>query len=324
MHSRRYLPALLLLFIGSGCAALIYEIVWFQLLQLIIGSSSISLGILLGTFMGGMCLGSLLLSSLISAREHPLRVYAGLELGIGVLGLLILVAMPLVGGIYTAWGGEGMFGIVFRAIVAGVCLLPPTMLMGATLPAISRWVKSTPDGIAWLGFFYGGNIAGGVAGCVLAGFYLLRVFDVTTATLVAVAFNVAVALVAYVLAGRTTYESDAPAPSRLGAAPSGNAAVYTTIALSGFTALSAEVVWTRLLSLHFGATVYTFALILAVFLVGLGVGSTAGSTLARDLASPKRALGWCQLLLCGAMAWAAYELLDHIALEQLVRGLEGQ
>src|SRR5467141_5127846 len=103
MTSRRYLPALILLFIGSGCAALIYEIVWFQLLQLVIGSSSISLGILLGTFMGGMCLGSLLLPRLISARQHPLRVYAGPELGIGVIALVLLIGMPTVGGIYTAW-----------------------------------------------------------------------------------------------------------------------------------------------------------------------------------------------------------------------------
>src|ERR1700738_1601191 len=107
MTSRRYLPALFLLFIGSGCAALIYEIVWFQLLQLVIGSSAISLGILLGTFMGGMCLGGLLLSRLVSARHHPLRVYAALELGIGVFALLILVGMPFVGRIYTAWAGEG-------------------------------------------------------------------------------------------------------------------------------------------------------------------------------------------------------------------------
>ena len=99
-------------------------------------------------------------------------------------------------------------GIVFRAVVAGICLLPPTILMGATLPAISRWVKATPDGISWLGIFYGGNIAGGVAGCVLAGFYLLRVYDVATATMVAVAINAAVALIAWVLAGRTTYEAD--------------------------------------------------------------------------------------------------------------------
>src|SRR5881628_2657193 len=103
MTSRRYLPALVVLFIGSGCAALIYEIVWFQLLQLVIGSSSISLGILLGTFMGGMCLGSLLLPRVVPAGRHPLLVYGMLELAIGVLALLILIGMPLVGGIYTAW-----------------------------------------------------------------------------------------------------------------------------------------------------------------------------------------------------------------------------
>src|SRR5689334_6695377 len=102
MHARRFLPALFFLFVGSGCAALIYEIVWFQLLQLVIGSSAISLGILLGTFMGGMCLGSLLLPRLIGAAQHPLRVYAALEAGIALLALLILVGMPLVGGIYTA------------------------------------------------------------------------------------------------------------------------------------------------------------------------------------------------------------------------------
>ena len=135
-HSPIVLPLLLLLFVGSGCAALICEIVWFQLLQLVIGSSAISLGVLLGTFMGGMCLGSLLLPRLIAPREHPLRVYGFLELGIGVFGILILVGMPLVGGIYTAWAGEGVTGIVFRAVVAGICLLPPTILMGATLPAI--------------------------------------------------------------------------------------------------------------------------------------------------------------------------------------------
>src|ERR687891_1754460 len=97
MTPRRHMPALLLLFVGSGCAALIYEIVWFQLLQLVIGSSSISLGILLGTFMGGMCLGSLLLPRLVPASRHPLRVYAWLELAIGIIGLAVLLGMPSVG-----------------------------------------------------------------------------------------------------------------------------------------------------------------------------------------------------------------------------------
>ena len=106
MTPRRYMPALLLLFVASGCAALIYEIVWFQLLQLVIGSSAVSLAVLLGTFMGGMCLGSFLLPRYISAREHPLRVYAFFEIGIGVLGLLILFGMPALANIYTAWGGR--------------------------------------------------------------------------------------------------------------------------------------------------------------------------------------------------------------------------
>src|SRR5689334_1558763 len=189
MTPRRFLPALLLLFVGSGCAALIYEIVWFQLLQLVIGSSAVSLSVLLGTFMGGMCLGSYLLPRYIDARNHPLRVYAFLELGIGLMGLLLLFGMPLVNGIYTTIGGN----IVIRAIVAGICLLPPTLMMGATLPAMARWVETTPKGVSWLGYFYGGNIGGAVIGSLLAGFYLLRVHDMSTATFVAVALNILVA-----------------------------------------------------------------------------------------------------------------------------------
>src|SRR2546421_5979892 len=88
--AQRFLPLLLLLFAGSGCAALIYEIVWFQLLQLVTGSSAVSLAVLLGTFMGGMCLGSVALPRLITPRRHPLLVYALLELGLGVLGVAAL------------------------------------------------------------------------------------------------------------------------------------------------------------------------------------------------------------------------------------------
>src|SRR5215471_14188041 len=200
MTARRVLPALLLLFVGSGCAALIYEIVWFQLLQLVIGSSAVSMGVLLGTFMGGMCLGSLFLARVISPREHPLRVYAYLELGIGACGLLLLFGMPLLGGIYFHWGGGGISGILLRGIAASICLLPPTLAMGATLPAMSRWVESTPEGVSWLGFFYGGNIGGAVIGSLLAGFYLLRVFDLGVATYTAVVVNVSVAVIAILLA----------------------------------------------------------------------------------------------------------------------------
>src|SRR5579863_810095 len=210
-NSSRALPFLLLLFIGSGCAALIYEIVWFQMLQLVIGSSAISLGALLGTFMGGMCLGSISLSRWISARRHPLRVYALLEIGIGIIGIIVLFEMPAVGSLYSAYVGHELAGVLLRGLVAAVCLLPPTLLMGATLPAIARSIETTKSGVSWLGFFYGGNIAGAVFGCLLAGFYLLRVYDLAVATYVAAGINFSVAIGALVMAAWAPHVAPAEA-----------------------------------------------------------------------------------------------------------------
>ncbi len=318
-------PLVLGLFIGSGCAALIYEIVWFQLLELVLGSSGISLGLLLATYMGGMCAGSLLLPRLISARHHPLRVYALLELGIGLIALFVLFGLPLVGGLYTANAGHGFIGLLLRGLVSTLFLLPPTLLMGATLPAISRWIETTPAGVSWLGLFYTANIGGAVFGCLLAGFYLLRVHDMAFATYVAVAINLAIAALGLTLAarrpGHAGRSTEAPAAQGmqesltdgLKATPLFDApaqrrqawAVYVAIALSGLTALGAEVIWTRELSLLLGASVYTFSIILAVFLIGLGIGSSAGSMLARTAGNPRATLGWCQMLLVAGIAWTA-------------------
>jgi spermidine synthase len=312
---RAHIPLLLVLFISSGCAALIYEIVWFQLLQLVVGSSAVSLGVLLGTYMGGMCLGSLLLPRYVSARRHPLRVYAIIEAGIGVYGLLALLILPLLDHLCAAFGGGGLFGILMRAMVAGVCLLPPTLLMGASLPAIARYVESSPQRVSWLGFFYGGNIAGAVLGCLFAGFYLLRVYDMPTATYVAAAINAVVAGLGYRLSTRTRYEPtrSADSPARIPpAAAAAQRSVYVAIGLSGLTALGAEVVWTRLLSVMLGATVYTFSIILAVFLGGLGLGSAFASHRARQIKRPRLALGACQILLAAATAWTAYALADSL------------
>ncbi|HSR06156.1 MAG TPA: hypothetical protein VLM42_03320, partial [Bryobacteraceae bacterium] len=162
--SRGSFPVLAVLLAGSGCAALIYEIVWLQLLQLVIGSSAVSLALLLAAYMGGLCLGSAALPRLISRRHHPLRVYALLELGVAGLGLLALYGVPFVGKIYVAGATSGTLGILLRGLVAAVCLLPPTALMGASLPAIARWVETTPRGVSWLGLLYSANIAGAVFG----------------------------------------------------------------------------------------------------------------------------------------------------------------
>src|ERR1039458_5620519 len=313
----RFFPLLLILFAGRGCSALIYEIVWYQLLQLAIGSTAVSLGVLLATFMGGLCVGSVGLPRLGLARRHPLRVYAVLEVGIALCGLLVLVGIPYIDRVYVAGAEHGLPGMLLRGLICAVCLLPPTVLMGASLPAIVRWVESTPRGVSWWGLLYGGNTVGAVFGCLLAGFYLLRIYDMPTATYAAVAINLAVAAASYVLAGHTPLEAaagDAPEPAPAAAPPApvepaasrwtiyvtpGGGArggsrwtIYVTIGLSGACALGAEVVWTRLMGMMLGATVYVFSIILAVFLVGLVLAQThngmvvTGVMLARAIMTP--------------------------------------
>ena len=297
---------LLVLFAASGCAALIYEVVWYQLLQLAIGSTAISMGILLATYMGGLCIGSLWLPRR-RWMQHPLRVYAGLEAGIAVFALLALMTLPLLNRVYVAAAGSGLGGMLMRGVLAGACLLPPTILMGASLPAIVRLIKGTPAGVAWWGYLYGSNAAGAVIGCLLAGFYLLRNFGMTTATLAAVAMNLAGAALAWVVAPRMAPdESQEEQLAVESAAPTDRSAriVYLTIALSGATALGAEVVWTRLIGYLLLGTVYVFAIILAVFLAGLAIGSAGGSWLLKRV-RPGPALGWCQVLLALAIVWTS-------------------
>jgi spermidine synthase len=305
----RFLLLLILLVAGSGFAALIYEMVWLQLLQLVIGSSAVSLGLLLAAYMGGLCLGSALFPRLISRRHHPLRVYASLEAGTAVLGVAALLGIPLASHVYLAFATQGVAGLILRGVVAAVCLFPPTILMGASLPAVARKLEATPEGVASLGFLYSANIAGAVAGGLFAGFYLLRIHDMRVASFTAAGINLAMAALAFVFAAGVRYQEVKDAGSRDLASRGPRAAlIYMVIALSGLGALGAEVVWTRLLSLLLGGTVYTFSIILAVFLAGLWAGSAAGASLARRTASPGLALAACQILLAAAIAWTAWAM----------------
>jgi spermidine synthase len=324
-NASRFLPLLLLLFAGSGCSALIYEIVWYQMLQLAIGSTTVSLAFLLATYMGGLCLGSLWLPRFRRAHQHPLKVYAALELGIAIFGILVLILLPLINRVYVAGVEHGLPGMMLRGIFSTIILLPPTVLMGASLPAIVRWVKSTPRGVSWWGLLYGCNTVGAVFGCLLAGFYLLRLYDMAFTTYVAATINLLVAGGSYLLAGRTpaeaTISDSSDAAPALEAAPesAGDGAsrwtIFVTIGLSGACALGAEVIWTRLMGMMLGATVYVFSIILAVFLIGLAIGSSAGSWMLRSVQGTRTArlaLGWCQVLLAVGIAWTAYMISNSL------------
>ena len=144
--ARRFFPLVLLLFAASGCSALIYEVTWYQLLQLAIGSTAVSMGVLLATFMGGLCIGSLALPRLSTLKaQHPLRLYGWLEAGIAAFGLLVLVTLPLINRVYVAGLASGLPGMLLRGLLAAACMLIPTILMGASLPALARWIEASTE-----------------------------------------------------------------------------------------------------------------------------------------------------------------------------------
>ncbi len=315
----RVLPWLLLLFAGSGASALIYEIVWYQMMQLTIGSTAISLGVLLATYMGGLSLGSWLLPRLLAGRFkdlHPLKAYAYIEIGIGALGVLLLVLIPLIDKAYVAGPNSGFAGMVLRAVFCAIVLLPPTMLMGASLPAIARWAESSRRGASWWGLFYGINIAGAVVGTLLVGFWLLRKYDIYYGTGAAALINVVVAGLSYWLSlrvpARVNAETEAEAANEKPIAPdpapvlAARWGVLISIALSGAASMGAQVIWARIFGPMLGGTVYVFSIILAVFLIGLGFGAAAGSSLGRRF-NGRLALGWSQILAAIGLAWTAYQ-----------------
>ena len=284
MTARRYLPALLLLFVGSGCAALIYE------------SRLVSVAAVDHRVVGGLPRRSARhVHGRHVPRQHPAaavdrrlassaaRSTPTSNSASALIGILVLFGMPALTGIYTSIAGTGVIGILLRGLAAAICLLPPTLLMGATLPAMARWVKTTPEGVSWLGFFYGGNIAGAVLGSLLG-----RLLPAARAR------HAHRDLRGRGVERRSSRRSRSSSRARrrtkwpsneTGAVeqPKGAWAIYVAIGISGMTALSAEVIWTRILSLLYGGTVYTFSLILAVFLFGLGIGSSVGSALARNM-----------------------------------------
>lgn len=302
------MPVLAILFWLSGCAALIYEIIWLHLLRLVIGCSGFSLGILLACFMGGMGLGSLLGPRLTSARSHPLRMYAWIELGIAGMGLGLVYVSGQVHLLYQWLAALGIFGPWAKLVIGAGFLVVPACFMGATLPIVAQWLQGEKRPAVSLGTLYAANILGGVAGCLLTAFVILRYWDVLVGTYIAVTVNTTAALLAWRLASTHPVRRDMARQTGDGDTALSSATLpflACVLACSGFTALGAEVVWTRLLGLILGGTIYTFAIILAVYLAGLSLGSAIGTALASRVKHPLLALGVFQGVLVMTLSNAA-------------------
>jgi spermidine synthase len=248
--------------------------------------------------MGGLFVGSLGYARVVPARWNPLRTYAIIELMIAGTG----VAMPfLIGWLRAAYlehaTSPGM-ALTLRTVLCAGLLLPPTVLMGATLPALARWVRADERQAASIGRLYAANLLGAVAGTLGSALVLLPTLGLLGTNLVAVGLSLLVAGVAATMRGSyaSPRKTEAPDTTTHDALP-----VYMAYALNGMAALSFEVVWTRLLSMVLGSTVYAFSLVLGVFLLALGFGSAVGSALGPRLARPRRAFATLQLGVAAAV-----------------------
>jgi spermidine synthase len=298
------------LFFVSGAAGLVYQVVWSRLLNEVFGVSAYAVTAVLAAFLGGLALGSWTLGRVADRVERPLRLYGLLELGIGATALagtwVVRLFVPLNAWFATRLAPDSIALLCIRALLASVVVLPPTFLMGGTLPAMTR---AFVDRIGSLGrelpLLYALNTSGAVAGSLAAGYVLIRAVGVHPTLWVAVAANIAVGLVAVGLAaaaGEERAKAARPATAPISEDPelapptAGDGFwILGAIALSGVASLALEVIWTRVLVLVVGTSTYAFVTMLSTFLVGIALGSFLARALADRIRDPRRVFGWVQL-----------------------------
>ncbi len=319
MRDRTTFPGLLICLFVSGASGLIYEVAWVRSLELVFGATSFAVATVLAAFMGGLALGSWLMGMAAARLErfHPLRVYAAIELLIGVAGSLVPVALralvPLYQSIWSHFHSSFAVFSLWRFLLCGAVLLVPTALMGATLPIASRLVvgdapgaggDGRPAGDGWsVGLLYACNTLGAVVGCAAAGLSLLPTLGLRRTEWVAVGLNLLAAAGAFLVAGRSAVLPQRPGQPRdrheaAADATIGRAATVLIIlyAVSGGVAMVYEVAWSRLLVLVLGSSTYSYTIMLTTFLAGLALGAWLGARLLKDWPDPLLAAALCQVL----------------------------
>jgi spermidine synthase len=288
----------------SGAAGLVCEVAWIRTTALQFGSTVYAISTVLAVFFLGLALGSRVIGDLTARSTKPLATYGGLELLLAALALATLPALVRAEGAYDATLAAGGFAARFpwlvRASLVGLVLLPPTFLMGGTVPLMCRgFVRDEREVGRAAGLFYGLNTLGGAIGCALAGFVLIPALGVTRSVAVASGLNATAGALALLLAARGA--GAAPEPVAAPAAPARNDSrggrLGALVFLAGFGALGQEVLWTRFLALVIRNTVYTYTLTLAVILTGLLIGSLLASRVADRVRSRAGVFGLLQILL---------------------------
>jgi spermidine synthase len=305
-------PVLLLLcFVVSGASSLVFEVVWSRQLQNVFGSSSLAISTVLATFMGGLAVGSLIGGKIADRfRDRALVLYAICEAGVALLALLVPLALtgyPAANvWLWTHLADHQALLALARFVLCGVLLIAPTTLMGATLPILSRHAVRAERELAQLGLrvgaLYAANTLGAVVGAGGAGFYLLPLYGQRATYHLAVGADLALAAAIFAaVAWKRRHPTSELASAELDAElvpgraevpppelpPGTRTAVLWAVGISGALAMALEVLWSRALALVLGSSVYSFTLVLVVFLMGLSAGA---AWIGRPAARAKRPL----------------------------------
>jgi spermidine synthase len=280
---------ILALFVGSGAAGLIYQVVWSRELVLVFGNTTQAVSTIVTAFMAGLGFGSLVGGRWANRAARSLRLYGALELGVAAFAVLLPFAFDdlaeLYRGLYPWLVGHGAALTAVRFALALAAVAPATFLMGATLPLLVRHlVRSLDEAGARLGELYAANTLGAVTGTVVAGFVLIEFMGLRLTSYVAVALNLLAGLGALALSRRTPPAAphaggavstdpptSAPAPTVADLPP--RWVILGATFVSGFVSLGLEVLWTRMLAEGTGSSIYIFTTILAIYLAGIALGS---------------------------------------------------
>jgi len=322
---------ILALYFFSGISALVYEIVWARMLGLIVGTAVAAWAAVLVAYMGGMALGAFFGGRIADRARRPLMVFAICEAGVGLFGAaspaILHLVQKLCANLPLLPGTSTEAHIFFRMVIAGGVFIIPTMLMGATFPAISRALMT--KGLIFgrdLGVIYAANTFGAIVGTIAAGFFLLPARGMSVSLFTAAAINCTVAVWAIFVARRyasagaidssvKTIENFAvrrPLPAWLFPA---------VLVCSGLCAMAFEVLWSRALVFYLTSTTYAFTTVLSVMLAGLAIGGLFAAAITRKRRDPATWLA--ALLMCiGIWGFASPFLLR--ALDPAIHFAEGR
>ena len=301
-------PIVWFIFIFSGASGLIYEVIWMRQLTLIFGSTVFATSTVLTAFMAGLALGSFYFGRKIDESDQsPLRIYALLEAGIGAFCLVWPLILSVLGALYVLIHrnvtSEFYTLSLIRFLLTFAILLIPSILMGGTLPVLTRFfVKRLEQLGTNIGVLYALNTFGAVVGTVAAGFFLLEAFGIRWTLGIGIAINFAVAAIALVLVQRGAgteadeyHETTQQTEPEESPQPPERRLVLWAIGISGFCALAYEVLWTRIMVFFLGSTTYAFATMLAAFLFGIALGSMVVARWVDRIKQPVAVFGIIQL-----------------------------